>query len=243
MMRSKLKESDLSIPIVEYWHKLGYSVRTEVKNCDLVAMRGEELVAVELKLTLGLHALVQATRRQQVADAVYVAVFRPQRGTKSGRWRGVLQLLRRLELGLLLVDPFCSPPQVELALSPQPFTGRRNSKARKAMGIEASQRSLDLNTAGTSGQEIMTAYREHALRLAHLLSMHGPLTAAQLRKFTMNPKTWATLYRNVYGWFKRMGRGIYALTDIGHAALAKYGELVALWSVTPEDGRVPYFGE
>jgi len=229
-MRSKLKESDLSAPIVEYWQRQGYVVRTEVKHCDLVAMRGEELVAVELKLTLGLHALVQATRRQQVADAVYVAVFRPQRGLRSGRWRGVLQLLRRLELGLLLVDPLCSPPHVELALSPQPFTGRRNAKARKAMGTEASERSLDLNTAGTTGQELMTAYREHALRMAYLLSIHGPLTAAQLRKFTTNPNTWATLYRNVYGWFQRMGRGVYSLTELGQAALAKYGELTALWS-------------
>jgi len=229
-MPSKLKESDLSVPIVEYWHSLGYAVRTEVKNCDLVAMRGEELIAVELKLALGLHAVVQATRRQQVADAVYIAVLRPQRGMKSGRWRGVLQLLRRLELGLLLVDPHGSPPRIEVALSPQSFTGRRNTKARRAMATEVSQRSLDLNTAGTTGQEIMTAYREQALRMAYLLSMRGPLTVAELRKFTSSPKTLSTLYRNVYGWFERVGRGVYALTEQGHAALAKYEALTALWS-------------
>jgi len=72
------------------------------------------------------------------------------------------------------------------------------------MTTEISQRSLDLNTAGTTGQEIMTAYREQALRMAYLLSMHGPVTVAELRKFTSSPKTLSTLYRNVYGWFERL---------------------------------------
>lgn len=233
-MSKKPAESDLSAPIVGYWSRLGYTVRTEVRHCDLVAVRGEELIAVELKLGLGLKVLAQAAQRQQVADSVYVAVNRPRRGMRSGRWRGMLHLLRRLELGLIVVDLLCVPPQVEIVLHPQPYARSRKTKARRAMVTEVAQRSLDLNEAGTTGREIMTAYREHALRMVQLLAIHGPLTAAQLRRFTTSAKTWSTLYRNVYGWFQREGRGVYSLTPQGLAALGQHKELIEHWGQATE---------
>lgn len=222
-------ERDLAAPVVEYWRSLGYTVRAEVKHCDLVAVRGDELIAVELKLTIGLKLLVQAARRQQAADFVYVAVTRPLRGLHSGSFRGVLHLLRRLELGLILVDLRSNPPAVEVALQPNSQAGRRKSKARREMVDEVSRRSVDLNTAGSTRRELMTAYREHALRLAHELSLAGPLTARQLRERGAGPKTYATLYRNVYGWFARQGRGLYALSPAGQEALVKHAALTAQW--------------
>jgi len=36
------------------------------------------------------------------------------------------------------------------------------------------------------------------------------------------------LQRNVYGWFARLGRGTYTLTDGGHAALAQFADALAM---------------
>jgi hypothetical protein len=40
------------------------------------------------------------------------------------------------------------------------------------------------------------------------------------------PKTTPILYNDVYGWFERVGRGLYALRPIGNEGLTEYPELV-----------------
>lgn len=56
----KLLEVDLYKPIQTYFSRDGYEVYGEVKDCDLVAVKDEELVVVELKLTLSVDLLIQA---------------------------------------------------------------------------------------------------------------------------------------------------------------------------------------
>src|SRR5690554_5480577 len=102
-MASKLLESDLSQPIIELLEAQGYRVRSEVRDCDIAATKDNQLVVVELKRNLSVTLLGQAVDRQRFADAVYVAVPKPKRHNGS-RWRETIHLLRRLELGLLLVS-------------------------------------------------------------------------------------------------------------------------------------------
>ena len=66
---------------------------------------------------------------------------------------------------------------------------------------------------------IMTAYRQQALACAALLSA-GPRRTSEL-KATI-PDAPRTLLRNVYGWFARVERGIYALTQEGMTALSRW---------------------
>jgi len=228
-MGEKLTETSLSAPVAAYFGGLGYTVRAEVKHCDLVAVRDAEIVAVELKLTLNLDVLVQATRRQQVADKVYIAVPRPRYVGRTARWRGVLHLLRRLELGLLLVGFKSTPPSVEAVLSPEPSPSKRKSKARQALKEEAANRSLDLNVGGSTRRKLMTSYRENALRIAFLLAQHGPLSAKGLRTLGTGDNTWSILHRNYSGYFTRCGGGVYDVTEKGREALAQHPTLVALW--------------
>lgn len=48
-----MKETDLYPPVKRYLEGPGYTVKGEVDDCDVVAVRrGEEPVVVELKLTL-----------------------------------------------------------------------------------------------------------------------------------------------------------------------------------------------
>jgi hypothetical protein len=219
-------ESDLAAPVTAFLAAQGWTVRSEVKDCDVAAVRGGDLLVVELKKAITLALLVQAARRQRLTDTVYLAVPRPG---SVWQWRranrGVLHLLRRLELGLLFVsfDPERDP--VEIVLQPRPLARRRRAAARRAVLEEVSQRSADYNTAGSTRRKLMTAYREQALRIACCLSVHGVLSPRALRTLGTGPKTQAILYDNVYGWFRRVGDGTYRLSAHGARDLRAYPEL------------------
>ena len=72
---------------------------------------------------------------------------------------------------------------------------------------------------GSTRAPIMTAYRQQALACASALS-GGPLRVRDLR--THIPDAGKILLQNVYGWFDRAERGVYVLTDAGHAALKRW---------------------
>jgi hypothetical protein len=74
----------------------------------------------------------------------------------------------------------------------------------------------DPNLGGTNRRGgVMTAYRQKALRISQYLSRHGPTKAAQIAAQIGEPKARDILYRNVYGWFERLGSGIYGLSPRG----------------------------
>ena len=104
-MHRVIAESDLAGPLYDYLAGAGYVVRSEVKDCDIAAVKDGDLLIIELKKTLNLALVVQGVRRQRLTDIVYLAIPRP-----SNKWkwwkesRGAQHLLRRLELGLILVS-------------------------------------------------------------------------------------------------------------------------------------------
>ena len=54
-----MKENQLFPPLKTYLEGQGYRVHSEVKNCDLVARKGDEMLIVETKLRLSLQLLLQ----------------------------------------------------------------------------------------------------------------------------------------------------------------------------------------
>ena len=66
---------------------------------------------------------------------------------------------------------------------------------------------------------IMTAYRQQALACAAALS-RGPGRPRDLKGSI--PDAPKILLRNVYGWFVRQERGLYALSEQGRAALSRW---------------------
>jgi hypothetical protein len=219
-------ESDLAAPVTAFLAAQGWTVRSEVKDCDVAAVRGDDLLVVELKKALTLALLVQAVRRQRLTDTVYLAVPRPD---SVWQWRranrGVLHLLRRLELGLLFVSHEPDHDPVDVVLQPLPLARRRKAAARRAVLEEVNQRSADYNTAGSTRRKLMTAYREQAIRIACFLSVHGTLSPKDLRAMGTGQKTHAILYDNVYGWFHRVGTGRYRLAAHGARDIGTYPEL------------------
>lgn len=210
------KETDLYEPVKVWLESLGYEVKAEIGAADVVAMRaGDDPVIVELKAGFSLVLLQQAVSRQAVTDSVYVAV--PRWRGKAG-WRafkGNISLCRRLGLGVLSVraeDGF-----VQLHTDPKPFTPRK-SKARKSRMLkEFASREGDPNKGGTRGK-VVTAYRQDALRCAAYLAGQGPSKGKVVAISTGVSRATLIMAANHYGWFCRVERGIYALTDEGRAA-------------------------
>lgn len=232
--RAKLvSESDLYTPVRDYLAAQGYTVRGEVRHCDVVAVKDQDVIVVELKRTLNLALLAQAVQRQQITDSVYVAVPRP---SNKRRWnaesRGLQRLLRRLELGLILVSVKAGKPAVEIIFHPIPCEHRKRSRTKRAVIEEVERRSGDYNLGGSSRRKLVTAYRENAIQIAAYLAELGPLSPARLREMGTGPKTHTIVYRNVYSWFERVNRGVYALSPKGKKELAQYPELVEMYRET-----------
>lgn len=221
------KESDLYVPVKEFLQGQGFTVRGEVNGCDLVGVRGDDLVIVELKLAFNLALLLQGVKRQSLTDAVYLAVEAPRRARGAPRWTEIRGLCRRLGLGLIFVHFTRLGSTVEVVCDPEPYTPRRQHKRRGRLLGEFQRRSSDHNTGGVTRRTIVTAYREESLRIAAYLSQHGDSKVKAIRTATGIARTGAILQKDYYGWFERVERGIYRLTAQGDQALLQYGDVVA----------------
>jgi hypothetical protein len=118
---------------------------------------------------------------------------------------------------------------VEPRLDPSPPQRRVVKKKKERLLREFARRVGDPMAGGSSNKPIMTAYRQDALRLARLLGAQGPKKAKDLRVAAGVERAGAILQRDVYGWFERVERGVYALSPRGEQALAAFeGALDAL---------------
>ncbi len=223
-------EADLYAPVKAHLEACGYAVRGEVGHCDIVAWdeANQALVAVELKRGFGLPVLYQALSRFAAADLVYVGVAVPDGARARANWDGqvpdAIKLCRMLGIGLLSVRHGA----VTVHADPGPYAPRKFAARRGRLLGEFKRRSGDHNVGGSSSRPRMTAYREDALRCARLLrEAGGTMRPVTLRDQAGVAKAAMMLRRDVYGWFEKVSRGQYGLTEAGHAALALYADVVA----------------
>jgi hypothetical protein len=221
-----MRETDLFQPVKIYLEANGYAVHAEVKNCDITATKGDQLLIIELKLNVNIPLLIQASDRQKITDSVYVAVPRPEPGNRARykQWTGVKHILRRLELGLIFVDTRSGA--VEVAFHPMEFERRKQRKRRRSILQEVEGRSRNLNTGGSTRRKIITAYRLNALGIAMKLSDMGPSKPKDLRASGTGDKTLSILSSNFYGWFQRIEKGVYDITSKGKKALREYKDML-----------------
>jgi hypothetical protein len=209
-------ESDLYAPVKALLEGQGYSVKGEVRGCDVVAVRGDEPpVIVELKRAFGMGLVLQGINRLALSDAVYLAV-----GAWPKNLRDVRRLCRRLGLGLMVVVG----ERVDILLDPAPYKPRKDRRRLGRMLGEHARRVGDPTLGGSSTRvPMMTAYRQEALRCAGLLAKNGPMKIAALKLAADAPKAAAILSADYYGWFERIERGIYGLTPKGRMGLEQHG--------------------
>ena len=212
-------ESSLYLPVKRFLEGLGFEVKGEVCGCDLVALQGNAPVAVvigELKLTFTLELVLQAVERSAACDEVWLAVRASRRGRGRESDPRVRKLCRFLGLGLLAVS---ASGNVEVLVEPVPWRPRRDAKRRSKIVDEHRRRKGDPAAGGSTRQPIMTAYRQQALACAAAMAK-APARPRDLKGGM--PDAPKILLRNVYGWFVRVERGVYALSAGGRAALVRW---------------------
>ena len=223
-------EAALYGPVKRFLEARGYEVKGEICGCDLVARRGDEPpVIVELKLRFSLALLLQGVDRLAISERVYVAVpRRPPHSRRGARGRApdapaIRRLCRRVGIGLIVVGR----DSVAVVEEPVPYRPRPARQRAIRLAAEFDRRTRDPNVGGRSRTPVVTAYRQDALRLLGALGANAPMRLAELRDATGIAAAARILQRNVYGWFVRLGRGTYALSAGGQAALGQFADAVA----------------
>jgi hypothetical protein len=219
-------ETDLHGPVKRFFEQQGYEVQAEVKNCDLVASArdSDELIVVELKLGVSLPLLIQATARQAITPHVYVAI--PQKSYRRKQWLGIQRVVKQLGLGLLVVSISPLTAHVNEYFAPKEMR-KTVKRKRSAVQHEVQQRLSSYNTAGSSRAQLMTAYKQNAIIIACFLEQLEEASAAHLKSLGTPANTRAILSDNHYGWFQRLRRGVYGLTEQVQAGHEQYPELFA----------------
>ena len=227
-MMKDFKEEEMYAPVKGFFERQGYVVRGEVKRCDIALVKGDKLAIVELKKSFNMSLLYQAVDRQKMSSMVYIAI--PRKAFMAKRSH-ILHILEKMGIGLLTVAMDSDMRLVEAHLLPNMAQGRSN-KRTKALLAEFNGRTFDGNLGGATGQKLLTAHRERNLHIVCALEKNGDSSAAELvKKYNCYQFTSQTLRRNYYNWFIKVGKGIYALSEDGRAALddPQYAEVVAYY--------------
>lgn len=209
-----MRETDLYEPIKRFLEQQGYVVKAEIGAADVVGVRGDEPpVIIETKTSFSLSLFHQGTERQAITDLVYIAVPLGRGLAFRKALQRNLKLCRLLGLGLLTVGT--RAPHVQVHADPGPYKPRK-SKGKKARLLgEFVRRVGDPNVGGATRKGLVTAYRQEAMRCARFLSENGATKAALVAKGSEVPHARRIMADNHYGWFERVGAGIYSLTATG----------------------------
>lgn len=212
-------ETSLYLPVKSFLEKAGYVVKGEVGGCDLVGLSEDDpsvVVVCELKLSFNLELLLQAVDRASISDEVWIAARVSAKGRGREADKRYRNLCRRLGIGMLGVSDVGDVSVIVGSVSPMP---RNNPKRRSRLMREHRRRQGDPAVGGSTRAPVMTAYRQQALGCAAAL-VSGPLRVRDVRAGT--PDAGKILLSNVYGWFERVDRGVYGLTEAGRQALDRW---------------------
>lgn len=215
----KLKEVDLYSPIKQHLEKAGYEVKGEIKKCDVVAIKGDQVIIIELKLSLNITLLLQAVDRFTMSDIVYIAIPK-QYPLYKKQSKQIKKLIARLGIGLIVVDFQENNQYVEVVSDPKDYKPRKNKRKESALLKEFSSRIGDTQKGGSTNKKAgLTAYRQRCIRIADYLFENKIAKGAEIKNAISEPQSTAMMYQNHYGWFEKMGKGMYQLSDQGKAEL------------------------
>lgn len=218
-MELKFTEAMMYEPIQGYLKEQGFHVQAEVKHCDIVAERDGHIIVIELKKSFSLKLVYQAMERQSRADEVYVAIPRPKKGQNTKEWCSMIKLLKKLDIGLITVAMDSPLLMVEEIFSPSASISKKHRIKQQRLLEEIQGRSGDYNVGGVRRKKIITAYREKSIELACILKKKGAVSYKELRSLGIPEKQIRMLYTNVYGWYQKVSKGCYTLSEVGKKEL------------------------
>ena len=222
-----MRETELYEPIRMYFSHMGYTIDAEVQGIDVLCIKEDESLAIELKNQLNLKLITQGALRQKMFDLVYVAIWTPK-NLRKHEFVDKLYLLKRLGLGLILVSPMSLKVEIyhDPIMHPIEEYQRRHRKHKKRVIDELRKRRARINIGGTHQKKIMTAYKEEALIILDYIYENKEARLCEIVTETQIKKTGSILQKNFYGWFKRIKHGVYGITDSGIEAHGEHLETI-----------------
>ena len=103
---------------------------------------------------------------------------------------------------------------VEVHCDPGPCAPRKVARKKRAMLSEFERREGDPNLGGLAGARV-TAYRQEATLCAEFLALAGEARGAEVAKSTGVARATTIMRDNHYGWFEKVEKGVYRLSDAG----------------------------
>lgn len=218
-----MKETELFIPVKKLLLSQGFEVKGEVKDIDVLAYQKDVMVGVELKTKISLKLIYQAIDRQKVLDQVYIAVPKDAIYHSKSLYRNFTHLLKRLEVGLIVVDQDIAEVIIEAIPFDRNQSRSRYKKRKLSIDKEFKLRKNKQNIGGTRGKKI-TRYKELVIEIGSYLMENLKGSPKEIKEQTGIEKTASILQKNYDGYFERIDRGIYQLTDKGIKEITKLKE-------------------
>jgi hypothetical protein len=207
-------ETELFQPVKEFLENQGYQVKAEIGAIDVFAMKRDESIAIELKTSITLKLIYQAIERQKIADSVFIAIPKSAMKSHNSQSKSFLLLLRRLSIGLLII----SKQGVEVLLDAREYdlnqSRNRNKIQKQKLVSEFNNRKSNDNLGGMKGKKI-TFYKEQAIEILKVIYAHPGISPKEIKVLTNSSNVLSILQKNYYGWFDRIERGSYVLTEKG----------------------------
>ncbi len=221
-----MTESELYPPCKTLLESMGYQVKAEIGNVDLMGIKDDYTIMVELKLNISLKLIYQAIDRQRLADKVYVALPSSVITKQKSNTKYFMNLLKRLDIGLISVTKSSANILVETFGFDLAKSMSSSKKKKEKLMKEFSLRQSNVNVGGTK-QKRMTHYKEKVIQIAKYLYEFGEKSPREIILYTGIKDAPNILRKNYYMWFYPVRRGVYSLSMIGIKDMAEYIEVVS----------------
>ncbi len=230
MSKEKIYEKDMFPIVKDFFEKQGYKVNAEVKGCDIVISKDDYLAVLEMKLNLNITLIYQALDRLNITHNVFIVVKKPKNRYLKEKSK-MTKLVKRLNIGLILVDPTLKTNNIEVVFEPTETKKPKNTKKTKAVQKEIEGRRFDNNIGGTNKAKLMTAYKDMSIRLACICEVFTVISPKFLQDTFGIEKSYPILYNNFFNYFEMFGKGDFGLSEEGIKMLnsAEYSELVCIY--------------
>lgn len=207
-------ETELYEPVKSFFESQGYIVKAEINDIDVLALKEEVMIAIELKVKISLKHIYQAIERQKIVDNVFLAIPKTTYKSHKTSIKHFNLLLKRLSLGLIIVDGY----KIEVMFEPNYYDldkSKSLNKRRKNNLLENfNNLRKDSNTGGSKGKR-MTIYKQNAIEIAKFLAVNPGSSPKVIKQATGVEKTASILQKNFYDWFDKGGYASYFLTKKG----------------------------
>jgi len=219
-----MKEKEMYPIIKNHLESMGFEVKAEINDIDIMAVKDNRSLLIEMKQSFSLSLIYQGIERQKLSDNVYLAILKPtDKVLNSRNFKEKKTITKRLGLGLIMVD--VKLKQLTFLIDPALPKKLKDHKKRKALNKEFLLRETALNEGGITRTKIITAYRELALKILDFLK-DEPQQLKDIVRHTDQVKATRVLIDNHYGWFKRVSRGTYTISAEGKQALTTYEDVI-----------------